>query len=202
MDTRTPPEITKYITRLIAKVGPGQLPVYLTVEPDEDAKVNECFPNVQAKIARSGGTMLCGWQLWEWPSVLVEAEFHAIWVSPDGVLNEITPKQDGERTILFVPIPSLTYKGMAKDNVRIPIRDDLLVHHFIRVSEEIFKVMNQGERAGKYGYVHIPAREIEPLLNAKAFLGQSILTGLRDHDPCLCGSGRKYKRCHGRNVLS
>lgn len=93
----------------------------------------------------------------------------------------------------FVPDPSLTYAGLAKDNVRLAVRDDLLVQNFIRVSEEIVKVMNRGERAGQYGYVSVPVHEIQPLMDAKAFLGQSISIGLRDHSPCLCGSGAKYK---------
>lgn len=195
----TPKEITKQIDRLVSKVAPGQKPTYLVVQPDPGAKINECFPNVEAKISKFGGSMLCGWQIWELPHVLVEAEFHAVWVSPDGTLTEITPKQHNEEQILFVPQPSLTYEGLAKDNVRLAIRDDLLVHHFIRVSEEIVKVMNRGERAGQYGYVSVPAEEIEPLVEMQGFLGQSIALGLRDHNPCLCGSGVKYKRCHGRD---
>lgn len=198
MHTSTPKEITKHIRQLVAKAAPGQQPAYLSVQPNAGAKVNECFPNVEAKISQAGGSMLCGWQIWEWPHVLVEAEFHAVWLSPDGDLEEITPKQHGEETILFVPDPSLTYTGLAKDNVRVAVRDDLLVHHFIRVSEEIVKVMNRGERAGSYGYVSVPAHEIEPLIEAQSFLGQSISAGLRDHNPCPCGSGGKYKQCHGR----
>ncbi|MEZ0470041.1 hypothetical protein [Luteimonas salinilitoris] len=65
--------------RLVETVVPGGEAGYLTVQPEADAVVNECFPNVEAKIARAGGRMLCGWQLWEWPHVLVEAEFHAVW---------------------------------------------------------------------------------------------------------------------------
>lgn len=201
MQTRTPKEITKHIRQLIAKVTPGREPMYLPVRPTDGAEVNECFPNVEAKIALAGGRMLCGWQIWEWPHVLVEAEFHAVWVSPEGALVDITPKQHGEETILFVPDPSLTYAGLAKDNVRLAVRDDLLVQNFIRVSEEIVKVMNRGERAGQYGYVSVPVHEIQPLMDAKAFLGQSISIGLRDHSPCLCGSGAKYKKCHGRGLL-
>lgn len=197
--TSTPKEITKHIRQLIAKVAPGRDAKYLAVRPQDGAKVNECFPNVEAKISHAGGRMLCGWQIWEWPYVLVEAEFHAVWVSPEGELVEITPKQHGEETILFVPDPALTYAGLAKDNVRVAVRDDLLVHHFIRVSEEIVKVMNRGDRAGQYGYVSVPAHEFEPLRNAQAFLVHSISTGLRDHSPCLCGSGRKYKQCHSRD---
>ncbi|WP_445394576.1 SEC-C metal-binding domain-containing protein [Stenotrophomonas maltophilia] len=31
-------------------------------------------------------------------------------------------------------------------------------------------------------------------------MGQSLGAGLRENTPCLCGSGRKYKRCHGAQV--
>lgn len=202
MHTGTPKEITKHINRLIAKVAPGSKAIYLDVQPEPSAKANECFPNVEAKMAQAGGSMLCGWQIWEWPHVLVEAEFHAVWVAPDGALVDITPKQHGEKRILFVPTPTLTYDGLAKDNMRMAVRDDMLVHHFIRVSEEIVMVVNRGDRAGQYGYVSVPAHEIEPLMEAKAFLGQSISAGLRDHSPCLCGSGSKYKNCHGRDFPS
>src|SRR6185437_7506238 len=100
--TTTPPEITQAIRRLIERVVPGGEAVYLTVQPETDAVVNECFPNVEAKIARAGSRMLCGWQLWEWPHVLVEAEFHAVWLSPEGEMVDITPKPDGEARVLFV----------------------------------------------------------------------------------------------------
>lgn len=198
--TTTPPEITRAVRRLIETVVPGGEAVYLSVQPEADAVVNECFPNVEAKIARAGGRMLCGWQLWEWPHVLVEAEFHAAWVSPEGEMVDITPKPQGETLVLFVPDERRCYDGVAIDNVRMPLRDDQLIRHFIRASEAIVRVMNRGERATQYGYVSVPAREIEPLLQVRGFVGQSLASGLRDHDPCLCGSGGKYKRCHGRQL--
>ncbi|WP_238978994.1 SEC-C domain-containing protein [Novilysobacter arseniciresistens] len=199
MKTTTPPRVTRHIQRLIEKVVPGGQPVNLTVQPEAGAVVNECFPNVEAKIASAGGRMQCGWQIWEWPQVMVEAEFHAVWVSPEGQFVEITPKPHGEATILFVPDARRSYTGIAVDNVRMPVRDDLLICHFIKASEAIVQVMNRGECASQYGHVSVPAHEIEPLMMAQSFLGQSISSGLRDHDPCLCGSGGKYKRCHGRS---
>jgi hypothetical protein len=200
VNTTTPPEITRAVRQLIETVAPKGEAVYLTVRPEADAVVNECFPNVQAKIARAGGRMLCGWQLWEWPHVLVEGEFHAVWVSPEGELVDITPKPQGETRILIVPDERRTYDGIAVDNVRMPLRDDQLIRHFIRASEAIVRVMNRGDRATQYGYVSVPAREIDPLLQVRGFIGQSLASGLRDHDPCLCGSGGKYKRCHGRRL--
>ncbi|WP_302005750.1 SEC-C metal-binding domain-containing protein [Xanthomonas campestris] len=37
-------------------------------------------------------------------------------------------------------------------------------------------------------------------MQARDFLGQSLGAGLREHAPCLCGSGSKYKRCHGAQL--
>lgn len=198
--TTTPPKVTPAVHRLTDSVVLGAEPVYLPVRPEADAIVHECFPNVQAKIARDGGQMLCGWQLWEWPDVLVEAEFHAVWVSPCGELIDITPKPEGETRILFVPDPGRRYEGVAIDNVRMPLSDDLLIRHFIQMSEAIVGVMNRGERATQYGHVSVPVNEIQPLLQVRAFLGQSLAAGLREYAPCLCGSGRKYARCHGSHV--
>lgn len=200
MKTTTPSTISRNVLRLIQRVAPGATGMLLDVRPEPGAVVNECFPNVEAKIRNDGGHMRCGWQIWEWPHVLVEAEFHAVWVGAQSTLVDITPKQHGEARILFVPDPRLGYTGRARDNVRMAVRDDQLVHDFIAVSEAIVRVVNRGERAAQYGYVSIPSEEIEPLMEAKNVLGQSISAGLRDHDPCVCGGGGKYKRCHARFV--
>lgn len=198
MHTRTPPEITKQLVRLAAAVAPGQTPLYVPVHPEPSAQVNECFPNVEAKAQKDGGAIVYGWQLWEWPNVLVEGEFHAVWRSPDGNLIDITPKADGEEKVLFVPDERRTYRGVSIDNVRIALRDDPLIHHFIKISEHIVKVMNRGDRAQQFGYVSVPADEIEPLLMFQSLTGEMLRKGLGAHDDCLCGSGKKYKRCHGK----
>lgn len=198
MHTRTPPKITKQLIGLATKLAPGQSLVYVPVFPEPEALMNECFPNVKAKIQKDGGAIVYGWQLWEWPNVMIEGEFHAIWRTPDGNLIDITPKQDNEKNILFVPDERRTFRGVSIDNVRVALRDDLLIHHFITVSEQIVKVMNRGERARQFGYVSVPANEIEPLLMFQSLTGKMLEQGLKAHDDCLCGSGKKYKRCHGK----
>ena len=196
MHTTTPPQITRHIRQLVQRVVPGGVATYMVVEPEPDALEKECFPNVEAKIARDGGRMLCGWQLWEWPHVMVEAEFHAIWLSPDGQMVDVTPKLHHETKVLFVSDPRRRYTGATVDNVRLPVRDDQLIRHFIGVSEAITHVLSRGVPTAD-GHVSVPENEIEPLQQAQQFLGHALLTGLRDHQPCLCGGGRKYKRCHG-----
>lgn len=202
MRTCTPSAVTKQLLGLTCKLAPGQSPIYLQVQPEADSKMNECFPNVEAKIQKAGGSIVYGWQLWEWPHVLIEAEFHAVWCSSEGVIKEITPKQNGEEKILFLPDPKRVYRGTPIDNVRVALRDDLLIQHFIAISEEIVKVMNHGERAYQHEYVTIPAHEIEPLLEMQNLIQTMLIQGLRAHDLCLCGSGNKYKRCHGRAFSS
>ena len=49
---------------------------------------------------------------------------------------DITPKPEGETRILFVPDPRRRYEGLAIDNVRMPLRDDLLIKHFIQMSSD------------------------------------------------------------------
>jgi hypothetical protein len=202
MHTRTPPAVDKHITRLIARVAAGAQPVYLDVRPEAGAVPGECFANVAAKVAASGGSIVYGWQLWEWPHVLVEAEFHAVWRAPDGLLHEITPKHDGDERILFVPDPRRTYGGTPLDNVRMAVRDDLLVHHFIAVAEEMVRVRIRSGREVQPGMVSMPAHEIEPLMELQALIGHMLSEGRRANDLCACGSGSKYKRCHGTAIAN
>jgi hypothetical protein len=104
-NSNTPQTISKQVNRLISKLNLKAPPVYVKVQPEPWAIVNECFPNVERKVLSNGGKMLCGWQIWEWPNVMIEAEFHAIWQNPKGDWVDITPKQDEEQTILFAHTP-------------------------------------------------------------------------------------------------
>jgi len=202
MQTRTPPAIDKHIKRLIARVVPGGQPVYLSVQPGANAIPGECFANVAAKVAADGGSILYGWQLWEWPHVLVEAEFHSVWRSPDGSLHEITPKHDGDERILFVHDPRRTYSGTPIDNVRVAVRDELLVHHFIEVAERMVRVRIRSGMTVQPGMISMPAHEIEPLIELQTLIGHMLSSGARANDPCACGSGSKYKRCHGKALAN
>jgi hypothetical protein len=198
MTTTTPQRLTRRLNQLIERVAPGARPQTVPVCPDQRAVLNECFPQVEDRIRVDGGRMVCGWLLWEWPHVLVEAEFHACWSPNDDELLDITPKYNGEEHVWFVRDARRNYDGRARDNVRLPLRDDQLIDHFIAAAEATFRVLNRGARAFDYGIVTVPANEIMPLTRMKSFCGTAIESGLRDHDPCLCGSGGKYKRCCAR----
>lgn len=73
-------------------------PVEFTPEP------SNCFFNTWAKIKYSGGGKQTGWLIAQ-DSVndFIEAQFHAVWVDPNGVLVDVTPRTDGEKRVMFIP---------------------------------------------------------------------------------------------------
>jgi len=99
------PNIQEFLNRFICA------PVWMDVRPEPYAVPNECFLNVAKKIARDGGFLQHGWVVWYAPGVILEAEFHGVWISPTGEMVDITP-HDGESRILFVPDHQRKWKGM------------------------------------------------------------------------------------------
>ncbi|WP_445394204.1 hypothetical protein [Stenotrophomonas maltophilia] len=96
---------------------------------------------------------------------------------------------------------------MAIDNIRVPLRGGLPIRHFIQLSEAIVQVMTRSESASQYGHVSVPTDEIQTPLQAGNFLGQSLVARLRNHMPCLRGSGgggggNKYKRCRDAQLAA
>jgi hypothetical protein len=115
-----PPEIDDDVKKLILVVCPNSNPIYLPVEPENYAQANECFSAVAEKIKREGGSQILGWQIWK-SSIIIEAEFHAIWKSPQEKLKDITPKLLPASKILFLPDPKANYTGAQVNNIYINI---------------------------------------------------------------------------------
>ena len=74
----------------------GQLlSLHKQIEPT--ARPNYCFDNVEAKIARDGGTAQYGWLFVDlFPFSATEAHVHCVWRSPVGELLDITPSPPAE----------------------------------------------------------------------------------------------------------
>lgn len=101
----TPPAITSAIIAFARGFSTGA-PDFVSVAPDQFGTYGWCCDGVRAKIATDGGSEVFGWTIWEWPQVLLTAEFHCVWKSDDGDLVDITPKPQHEERILFVPDPN------------------------------------------------------------------------------------------------
>ena len=69
----------------------------------------ECFQNVEQMVKRYGRQQVNGRGIWRWSNVLVAAEAHAVWKSPEGQLIDITPHDNNEDKILFLCDESMIY---------------------------------------------------------------------------------------------
>jgi len=141
-----------HVKKLAASLSSQSL-VTVQCDPLLDKPSRECFRIVPEQIRAYGGQQVTGWAIWEWPKVLVEAEFHAVWQRPDGSLVDITPREQYFPSILFLPDPQKMYRGRQVDNVRRPLSNSLLVRRLITASEEFFRAMNKGDLADQHGEI-------------------------------------------------
>lgn len=173
-------------------------PVVLDVTPEPYAVVSECYSNVEAKVSRDGGRISYGWQIWEWPSVLIEAEFHAVWEAPSGELVDITPKIDGDKKIVFLPDTTRKYEGDQIDNIRKPISENRLVADFIYLCESSFSAFSaipDGARIeGALAELYVMTNQM------KGILIDMLKGGITRNNQCICGSGEKFKKCHAEEL--
>jgi len=183
------------ITELLQNDGN---PLYVAVRPNNNALINECFPNVDEKIKKDGGRRVIGWQIWK-TKHLIEAEFHAVWASDSDELLDITPKLIPCSKILFLEDKVRNYHGCQVDNVRVNISSNTLVNDLILVCETLFKIGNKGDRAYQHKLT-LTGEELQMwgiLNDMKQGLTYMLSQGSTPHQLCFCG-GDKYRKCHGK----
>jgi hypothetical protein len=139
----TPPELTDRIRDFCLTISSESEPMYLSVEPFEIPLINECFDVVQSRIRRDGGCSVNGWLMWEWPNIMLDAEFHCVWRDSTGRLREIPPRQDGETRVLFLPDPAKPVTNDLVDNIRSPLFMHPDVIEFMNASTQITEMANQ-----------------------------------------------------------
>jgi hypothetical protein len=147
-----------YVLGLCAELAPGAVPTLIDLRSDEHAAERDCFSIVSAKIAAYGGTTVCGWALWEWPGVFVEAEFHAVWQPPTGELLDLTPRPVPFGRTLFLPDRSRLYEGRQVDNRRRPLVRDSDVTRYLYLFSRQFEILNAGDLAFQHGPITLPPR--------------------------------------------
>lgn len=98
----TPPQLTGEIERFAASLR-ASTPAFVAVIADKHGLYGWCSDGVRQKVAADGGSIAFGWTIWEWPGVMLTAEFHAVWRNEAGEMLDVTPKPGGEDRILFVP---------------------------------------------------------------------------------------------------
>ena len=114
----TPERLDSTVLHFCSSIRPEAAPVYVPVVADRQAVPRNCYLNVKRRVAEEGGSILHGWTIWYEPGRFIEAEHHAVWVSPDGRHLDVTPHVDGETRILFLPDPERVWTGCPIASVR------------------------------------------------------------------------------------
>jgi len=188
----TPKNITPKILELCdSLVDQSEVKLqYIDVLPENYARYTYCFNNVEEKISIDGGKLQYGWTIWEWPHIIIEAEFHAVWVNSDGKLIDITPKPDGEKKILFLPDNKKQYEGEKIFNVRVSMNSKPIMKEYIK---NLIDIEDAIEKKNLY--------KIKQLCMLNMMLVNEIIKNpiiIGRNDICDCGSEKKYKKCCGR----
>jgi len=160
MSMTTPARVSPEIRTFCESLVNGSEAVYVEYVQHAHALPNECFDNVSHLVRERGGTMLLGWTIWEWESVLLEAEWHAVWEDQDRGLHDPTPKADGESRVLFLPA-----RDAVDDGSVTPSR-----HQALREWEEVAEYIATCRRISDFQqeyYPDLPALQWDALLRRK-----------------------------------
>jgi SEC-C motif len=163
----------------------------IPVRPARWGQYSDCYANVEEQVRRRGGSIIYGWIIWLIPNVMIEAEHHAVWCSPNGMLVCVSPHVRGERMVVFAPDPATPYPGNSIDNVRKPLSDDPVVAEFIAAGRARYDAMRDV----------LPGEFVTLKVNPKAqvdlnwrFARFTVSRRGKD-DPCVCGSRRAFGKC-------
>lgn len=129
-----PGAISAEVKAFCVSIAPSR-PMYIRSKPFRTATPSACFDNVSSKIARAGGSMVCGWAIWTVPGVCFEAEHHGTWRSRAGEIIDVTPQPNEARRILFLPDDAAPYDPQAhRSNIIRPVEGNPLAAEFVELA--------------------------------------------------------------------
>ncbi len=193
----TPQKVSDKIIELCNKVVPEAEPIYVPVKAAVWSRLHECFPNVQQMVREHGGQPINGWAIWQWANILVEAEAHSVWKSPEGQLIDVTPHDNGEKEILYLHDADMVYSGQSIGNVRLAITGSPMAAELVDIGNKIDAVMCSYTPG-----TEIPLSELRhrllPLKERREVIVKMLNQKVGRNDLCPCQSGLKHKKCCGR----
>jgi len=140
----TPSRITADIRRMChRRIQNVDAPIFVAVSPRADSKINDCFHTVRQQVAEHGGSIQHGWTIWESPGIYLEAEFHAVWRSPDGRLLDVSRKLEKEQQIVFSADHVRVFSGRRMDNIRMALSNDPRVTELLDIFDWLHAILKE-----------------------------------------------------------
>ncbi len=196
LTTTTPPKISDEIVAFCRSIDPTTSPEFVEVIPSASGVAKECFETTNAHTAMHGGTVQYGWTIWETPDVLLDAEFHAVWRDAKGTLIDVTPKDDGETRILFLPDSKRVWEKDLIPNIRKILRDSPQLQYHLQMADLVYSIKRKHFKNGSVD-AEAASRELTTALSASQLQPIRRTARVGRNAPCPCGSGNKFKKCCG-----
>lgn len=186
----TPDLITEPIKELCESIVNNEPPIFIDVDVKDYSIENECFMNVETTILKFGGKQVNGWAIWQWANILIEAEAHSVWLSPDGRMLDITPHNYSEKRILFLPDSQLIYNNNCIPSVRRSLTNSILVQELIELNNEKDRLLCESSE----DTYQLPKELIMKIFQITSVINKKV----KHYELCPCRSGLKYKHCCGK----
>ncbi|MEN9192780.1 hypothetical protein AB3094_14955 [Xanthomonas euvesicatoria] len=110
LNLRSPAKINDQMRRLILVLGlddQQSRPLPHTAPAGFVPAARQCHWNTWQQMHLQGGGVQAGWMLFQDPLAgVAEAIFHSVWISPDGQLQDVTPREDHEELVQFIADPN------------------------------------------------------------------------------------------------
>ena len=189
-----------FLKQLLDKIG-GKSFQIIPVIKEDFAKVNNCFFNVKEKVEKFGGKIIYGWEI-QRTQIICEAQRHAIWLSQEGKLFDITPKLNNQKIAYFVEDKDWIFSGKMVDNVRINVTNNPMVDDLILISETIGQLNQVGSFSenGEFKTLNKIEDTVKVLERMKDDL-EAFIVGDNDMNSiCFCCNEKLYKECFGATL--
>lgn len=132
----TVPALTTAVRDFCQKLNSQIEPVVIPTRVPPGALYNRCLGNVQTYVDRFGGKPFFGWSIWT-DDLMIEGIPHVIWIKPSGRPLDITPHENGEERILFVPNTVQDEATMMAGEREIaPLVDHPLIAEYVELIKE------------------------------------------------------------------
>lgn len=153
----------------------NEAPVIVPLRPVCREPLNHCVITVPEHIRANGGKEEYGWCIHIWKRVLIEAEFHCIWINPSGELIDLTHKREKGNHIIFLPDQNMKYDGRQVNNIRKALTPDPLIKNYINMWNEYFRYTNDGDLAYYHGELPAMPQEFYALNKNMLIVEQALI---------------------------
>lgn len=202
-----PSEIDSSILSFCQKINSKDSPRFIPCTPSLSARRGECFQNV-LDVLETDERLVYGWIIWKTSSYLLQAEFHGVKGKNSGEMECVTPYHRKYDRIVFLPDVTLDHSKGRVETRYYPMQADGTIQPFIDAvqgialieeyvsRQETVTMLNQAENHDQKMALLKSIHEME---SAVENYEKIVLMGIGPNSPCICNSGKKFKKCCGQN---